>query len=185
MPKKAMNRTTAVNTEAVETPVGEEKKVEHTKRVFNADDEILCRSVTDGKLFVDGLKTGMKYVFPDYNDEAEIEYRDLVALIRARDKSVFKPRFIVEDQDFINEYPTLRKFYDEHYSVMNLKDILTHPDYQMKQEIANLPQSAIDSLKTMAVSQIVSGEIDSVRKIRALDEAFGTNLSLFNELLAN
>ena len=181
MPRKAMNKTT---TDAATEPVVIKEDTQQTKRVFKADDGILCRSVTQGKLFVDGMKTGMKYMFPDYDGEAEIEYRDLVALVRARDKSVFNPRFIIMDEDFINEYPTLKQFYDTHFSTTNIVEILDMPEYQMKQEIAKLPKGAVDSLKSMAANKVVTGEIDSIRKIKALDEAFGTDLSLLNELFS-
>lgn len=182
MPRKAMTKTTTVKTEET---IEEVKQNKSEPRTFDPNDGILCRSVTHGKLFVDGLKTGMKYTFLDYDDESDIEYRDLVALVRARDKSVYNPRFIIMDEDFIAEYPTLKKFYSDHFSTKNIKEILTLPDNQMKEEISKLPKGAVDSLKSIAVNQIVSGEIDSVRKIKALDEAFGTDLSLLNELLSD
>lgn len=185
MARKAADKTvTAVNEEVNNTVVKEEApKTE--KRVFDPNEGIPCRSVTHGKLFVDGIRTGMKYTFFDYDDVADIEYRDLVALIRSRDKSVYNPRFIVMDEDFIAEYPTLKKFYDEHFSTKNIREILTYPDRQMKDAISKLPKGAVDSLKSIAVNQIVSGEIDSIRKIKALDEAFGTDLSLLNELISD
>ena len=179
MPRKSMSKTT-VTTEPT-TPV--ETKPE--KKVFEPNEGVICRSVTHGKLFVNGVKTGMKYMFLDYDDEVEIEYRDLVGLVRARDKAVYNPRFIIMDEDFIAEYPTLQKFYKEHFSTTNLGEILEMPNGQMVEAIAKLPKSAVDSLKAIAVNQIMSGEIDSVRKIKALDEAFNTDLSLFNELLAD
>ncbi len=154
------------------------------KKVFEPNEGIPCRSVTHGKLFVDGIKTGMKYTFYDYDDVSDIEYRDLVALVRARDKSVYNPRFIVMDEDFIAEYPALKKFYDDHFSMKNIKDILTLPDYEMKEAIRKLPKGAVESLKSIAVNQIASGEIDSIKKIKALDEAFGTDLSLLNAILS-
>lgn len=178
MGRKPMNRTTTV--------VNEDNNVESVeKKTFDANEGVLCRSVTHGRLFVDGVKTGMKYSFYDYDDESEIEYRDLVALVRSRDKAIYNPRIIIMDEDFIEEYPTLKKFYDEHFSTKNIKDILTMPDYQMKEEISKLPKGAVDSLKSIAVGQIASGEIDSIRKIKALDEAFGTELSLLNELMSD
>lgn len=183
MARKAMSKTTVETVAATDEVVVNEEVKNTTKRTFDPNEGIPCRSVTHGKLFVNGVKTGMKYVFYDYDDVSDIEYRDLVGLIRSRDKAVYNPRFIIMDEDFIAEYPTLKKFYDEHFSVRNIKDILTLPDYQMKEEISKLPKGAVDSLKSIAVNQIVSGEIDSVRKIKALDEAFGTDLSLLNELL--
>lgn len=186
MTKKTVNTEEVKTKEVVEETTGKTPvKAEETKRVFSPNDAIPCRSITHGKLFVGGTKTGMLYIFADYDDESDIEYRDLVALIRAKDKAIYEPRFIIMDEDFIEEYPALKKFYDDHFSNMNIKEILELPDYQMRKEISKLPKGAVDSLKSIAVNQIVSGEIDSIRKIKALDEAFGTNLSLLNELLAD
>ena len=174
-------RTTKKKTEdEIETVVEKE-----TKRTFEPNDGIPCRSVTHGHLFVDGVKTGMKYIFYDYDDVSDIEYRDLVALIRSKDKAIYNPRIIIMDEDFIEEYPALKKFYKDHFSTVNIKDILTLPDRQMKDAISKLPKGAVDSLKSIAVNQIASGEIDSIRKIKALDEAFGTDLSLLNDLLSD
>ena len=182
MPRKAMPKT-AVKTEEVNEEV-KQTTAKSVKREFNPNDGILCRSVTHGQLYVDGIKTGMKYIFSDYDDESDIEYRDLVALVRARDKAVYKPRFIIMDEDFIEEYPTLKKFYDEHFATTNIKEILEMPEYEMKEAISKLPKGAVDTLKSIAVNKIVSGEIDSIRKIKALDEAFNTDLSLLSELLS-
>ena len=155
------------------------------KKVFDQSDGVLCASITQGKLYVEGSKTGMLYSFSDYGDETEIEYRDLVGLIRSKDKSVFEPRFVVEDKDFIEEYPALKKFYDDEFSVQNIKNILLMPDDQMVAEIEKLPRGAADSLKSIAAEQVATGQIDSVRKIKALDSVFGTNLNLLGELFLN
>lgn len=179
--RKTMAKT-EVKTEEVKQTT---EKAPIAKKEFDPSDGILCRSVTHGALYVTGTKTGMPYQFSDYDDESELEYRDLVALIRAKDKAIYEPRFIIMDEDFIDEYPTLKKFYADHFSTKNIKEILDLPEYEMKEAISKLPKGAVDSLKSIAVNQIVSGEIDSVRKIKVLDEAFGTDLSLLNELLSD
>lgn len=176
MPRKATTKTD----EFIEQEVEEVKP-----KKFNPNDGVRCRSVTHGILFVDGLASNMKYTFVDYDYETEILYRDLVALVVARNKAIYNPRIIIMDEDFISEYPTLGKFYKEHFATKNIKEILDMPEYQMKEAISRLPKGAVESLKSMAVNQIISGEIDSIRKIKALDEAFGTDLSLLNELLSN
>ena len=180
MPRKAMPKT-AVKTEEINEEV-KQTASKPVKKEFDPNEGVLCRSVTYGQLYVDGIKTGMKYIFSDYDDETDIEYRDLVALVRAKDKSVYKPRFIVMDEDFIEEYPTLKKFYSDHFATTNIKEILELPEYEMKEAISKLPKGAVETLKSMAVNQIVNGEIDSIRRIKALDEAFGTDLSLISEL---
>lgn len=184
MPRKAMTKST-LKTEEVKTEEVKQTVSKPELKKFNPNDGIRCRSVTHGILFVDGLATNMKYTFVDYDYETEITYRDLVALVVARNKAIYNPRIIIMDEDFIAEYPALGKFYKEHFATKNIKEILDMPDYQMKEAISKLPKGAVESLKSIAVNMIVSGEIDSIRRIRTLDEAFGTDLSLLNELLSN
>lgn len=172
------------NKESVtETKKATEKKTETVKKkTFDPSDGILCRSVTQGKLFYEGTKTGILYTFSDYGDEVEIEYRDLVAAVRSRAGVVFNPYFIVEDNDFLVDQPALGKFYSESYTKRDLRAILNDPINEMIEELKALPQTALDNLKIIAATQIKSGELDSVRKIRALDEFFGTNMELLSEL---
>ena len=159
------------------------KEEKPKKKVFEQSDGIMCRSVVSGSLYFEGAKTGMLYSFTDYGDETEIEYRDLAAAVRSKDKAVYTPRFIVVDEDFIDEFSALRKFYDDQYTIKDLKSILKMPDGDMVNAINCLPKGALENLKTLAVKQISSGEIDSVRKIKALDEAFGTNLNLLGDFV--
>lgn len=179
MATKTMQKKTAI-----EENQSVEETVESKKKIFNQSDGILCASITQGTLNVEGSKTGMIYRFSDYGDETEIEYRDLVGMIRTKDKAVFEPRFVVVDEDFIKEYPALKKFYDDEFSLQNIKEILTLPENKMIEEIKKLPTGALNSLKSIAAEQVYTGEIDSVRKIKALDSVFGTDLNLLGEFFS-
>lgn len=156
-----------------------EKKVE--QKVFDPSDGILCRSVTQGGLFMPGAKTHMVYEWVEYGDETQVEYADLAAAVRTKSSYVFGPMFIVEDDDFIREFPQLKKFYTENYSISDLEGILQMPLDKMSEEITTLPKTAIESLKVLAASSISDGTLDSVAKIKTLDELFGTNLSILAE----
>ena len=156
-----------------------EKKKE--KKVFKQDDGIVCRSVTQGGLFMEGPKSKMHYEWVQYGDITEVEYADLAALVRVKSTYVFGPWFMVDDDDFIEEFPQLKKFYNENYSLSDLEAILTYPAERMVNEIKALPKSAIESLKVLAASSINDGNLDSVSKIKALDDLFGTKLSILAE----
>lgn len=163
--------------------VKEEKTVKKPKKkTFQPSEGIKCRSVVQGGLFMDGQKTQMQYRWTDYGDEVEVEYRDLVAEVRTRSPFVFNPFFIVDDEDFINEFPQLKQFYMQSYSVRELRDILNLPVGEMVSKMKTLPKGAVESLKTIASSQVASGRLDSVKKIKALDEFFGTDLNLLQSL---
>lgn len=152
------------------------------KRAFAQDDYIMCRSVTVGDLWYDGPKSHTTHNWVDYGDENEVEYRDLAASVRSRSKYIFGPLFVIEDEDFVNEFPQLKKFYEEQYTVDDLKSVLDLSVNDMIATLQTLPQSAVNSLKSIASTMIVNGQLDSVKKIKALDDFFGTELNLLSSI---
>ena len=166
--------------EVSETKKTQTKKVE--KRKFEQNEGISCRSVVQGGVYMTGNKTKAPYEWSDYGDRTEVEYCDLVSLVRERSGYLFNPFIVVEDEDFIAEFPQLEKFYSQNYSIMELSNILSLPVEQMEREISTLPKTAVDSLKKIAANQVSLGQIDSVSKIKALDKIFGTDLNLIAEV---
>lgn len=161
-----------------------EESVVKPKKKFDQSDGIVCRSVTEGRLYMVGKKTHILYTWDDYGDETEVEYADLVASIRANRKNgyVFTPCFIIQDEDFIEEYPQVKQFYEKASKTSDLKSILNEPVDKMVEDIKALPPTAMDALKNMAATQVQNGKLDSVKKIRALDDLFGTDLNLLASL---
>lgn len=180
MPRTNLSKLAEKENEEVEVKEEVKKPV---KKEFLQSDGIMCRSVTQGLLYFQGPKTDMIYSFSDYGDETEIEYRDLVAAIRTKDRAVYDPRFIVDNADFIKEFPTLEKFYSDKFTNKDIKAILNLPVNEMKERAKELPPGAFESLKSIAAAQVGSGQLDSIKKIRALDELFGTDLNLLSDLL--
>lgn len=162
--------------------VVEDTKPKKEKRKFEATDGVRCRSIFAGELFMEGIKSNILYDFATRNDEVEIEYQDLVASVRSNTPYISKPLIIVEDEDFINEFPQLKKIYESMYSYRDLKDILYLPLGEMVNAINGLPDGAKESIKKIAATQINSGLLDSVKKINALDDIFNTKLINLTDL---
>ena len=99
-------------------------------------------------------------------------------MIRAHRVSVYKPRFIIQDEEFVAQHKDLKELYDSLYSIKDLKDILNLPVAQMRKAIEELPEGAFESIKGVAASMIHNGQYDSVKKIKVLDEIFDTKLLL-------
>jgi hypothetical protein len=91
---------------------------------------------------------------------------------------MYKPRFIVLDEDFIKEYPNLEEVYASLYTVQDLKNMLKLSATQLKKAVEALPNTAKENLKTIVVTMIDSGQFDSVQRIKVLDEVFGTEMLL-------
>lgn len=160
----------------------EEKAVVVEKKKFRADDTILCRSIAAGKLVMIGAATGMVYRWPDYGSEAEVEYKDLANAVRAHSGHVYEPYFIIEDEDFVDEFVELKKFYKEKFTIRELTDILLMNDNEMEDKISILPKGAREQLINIASTKISTGELDSVRKIKALERILGVDFSLVAEM---
>ena len=187
--KKATTETTIEEvTEAMEVAEIVEEVVETVKETkieikkFKETDPIKCVSITAGELGMLGIKTGINYTWAGRGDETDVEYQDLVAAIRSGKKQITAPRFIIKDEDFLALYPQVEKIYSSMLSYNDLKDILKLDVVNMKKVISQLPAGAKDSMKNIASTQITNGFLDSVQKIKALDEIFDTKFMLMTEL---
>ena len=156
-----------------------EMTVEMFERVFAPEDTIPCRSLVSGGLYIEGSRSHILYSWADCGDVVDVEYRDLVYLVRTReDVNIYSPRIIIEDEDFIEQNKSVKDFYDSMYTTGDLNDILLLPISDMKSAIEQLPRGAKESIKGIASTMINSHILDSVQKIKVLDEIFGTNMLL-------
>jgi uncharacterized protein YfbU (UPF0304 family) len=144
-------------------------------RKFEAMEGVMCRSIVDGVLVMGGIKSNNFYKWADTNDVAEVEYQDLVSAVRSNTKYVFAPFFIIEDEDFLAQFPQVQKVYDSMYTTKDLKEILSLPVNAMMDAINALPNGSKDNLRDIAGKMVLNGQLDSVQKIKALDEFYNTN----------
>lgn len=161
--------------------IKEEVTANVPRRRLTDGDYILCHSVTAGGLNIN-CRSRNHYEFKDYGFKSEIEYRDLVELVRKHSDHIFLPRIIIDDDDFLNEFPELRNFYREQFTTSDFKEILKLSPERMEREIENLPNDVKDTIKSLAATMVGNGEIDSVKKIRTLTKVFGTDFNLLSEL---
>lgn len=155
------------------------KEDEYKPKEFDAEDLIPCRSMVSGQLFVEGIRSKLLYIWADYNDICDVQYNDLIYMVRSyKDKTIYEPRIIVEDEEFLRQNPKLKEFYDSLYTEGDLFEIINLPTYQMTECINKLPIGCKEALKGIVSTMIDSGSLDSVQKIKALDEIFGTNMLL-------
>ena len=184
----AKPKVTTVETEVIDNIIEEtvvEEKVTPVivkeKKVFTDSDYILCRSVCSGGLNVVS-QSGNLYEFKDYGAECEINYRDLVTMIRRGSDHVFLPRFVILDDDFLKDFPTVQKVYGTMYTMNDLVEILELPISHMKTEIAKLPKATKDSMRNLIATQIANGKLDSISKVRVLTELFNSDFNLLSDL---
>ena len=157
------------------------KEVVKQKKVFTDSDYITCRSVWSGGLNVVS-QSGNLYKFKDYGFDCDINYRDLVTMIKRGSEHVFLPRFVILDEDFLQDYPTVQRVYGTMYTKEDLLDILDLPVSRMRTEIEKLPKATKNSMRNLVSTQIANGKLDSISKVRALTEIFGSDFNLLSDL---
>jgi len=179
----SMRKTTSTSTKApTESEVVKETTVKE-KRVFDKEDLIPCRSITFGELLMVGAKTKFVYKWANYDDVQEVEYQDLIYDVKIPGGSYSRfPRFVVIDDDFLDQNPILNDVYSKIYSKQDIRKILDLSPSELKKTVEGLPKGVKDSLKTMVSTMITSGSFDSMNKIKILDELLDTQMAqtLFN-----
>lgn len=162
----------AVVKETVKEPVKKEP------RQFNQHDLILCRSVTAGWLGCGG-KSGQYYTFENFGDECEVEYQDLFALKQRKSPYLFAPLFVIEDDELLENprWADVQKFYnDKVYSMDDIEAVLNIPAGQFENALKSLPKGLAKTLQVEVAKRIEDGTFDSLRKIKIIDDVFGTDL---------
>lgn len=179
----SMKKTTSTSTKAPAKSEVVKETTDKEKRVFDKEDLIPCRSITFGELLMVGAKTKFVYKWANYDDIQEVEYQDLIYDVKIPGGSYSKfPRFIVIDDDFLEQNPILNDVYSKIYSKQDIREILNLSPNELKKAVEGLPKGVKDSLKTMVATMITSGSFDSMNKIKILDELLDTQMAqtLFN-----
>lgn len=163
--------------EIVETEV--KKPVAKVTRKYDPDEQITCRSITYGELLVVGPKSKLLYSWSNYGDTTPVEYQDLQALRSIRSAHLLKPRIVVEDEELIAQWG---KDFENLYSKIvdvDVEKILDLPIGKFKTALKNAPKGVQQAVKNIAGEKILDGSLDSLAKIKAIDEILGTDLKLY------
>ena len=137
---------------------------------------IPCRSICNGVLYVHGPNSNSDYMFWNFDDVQDIQFQDLDAFVKRHANCIYKPQFIIEDEEFIAQNPQIQQVYDSMYTKQDLREILNLPKAQMVKAINELPLGAKEAIKGLASSMIERGTLDSIEKVKAIDEIFDTKL---------
>lgn len=143
---------------------------------FQDTDLITCTSITTGILAMIGVKSGTAYTWDTMGDVTDVEYRDLISAVRRKSPFVYAPRFIIQDEDFLSQHKDIADLYANLYSAGDLRQVLKLSPSQLRSAIKDMPYGAQDTLKTVAIMAIDDGSLDSVQRVKVLDEVLGTDM---------
>lgn len=150
-----------------------------TPRKFAPDELITCRSITYGELLLSGTKSKLLYSWANYGDTTEVEFQDLQALKSTRSSYLYRPRIVIEDEELVEQWG---KDFGEMYKNIvdvDVEDLFKLPLNQFKSRLKKAPKGVQQAVKNIAGEKILNGSLDSLAKIKAIDEILGTDLKLY------
>lgn len=177
MAKNKENEVLVNENDAVEEVVVEKKTAAKKQaHKFAPDDMIPCRSVTYGELLLEGFKTKALYTWANEGDVTEVEFQDLQALQSRKSRFLTDPLFIIEDEDLVSNWSSMLKPIYSRIEEANLEELLQLPVTKLKNKLKASPDGVKSSVKSMVAAKILTGEFDSLNRIKAIDEVLGTQL---------
>lgn len=169
----------ATKKEVVTEESVEQEVKKPTPRKYAPDDLIPCRSVTYGELLLSAPKSKLMYVWANYNDVTEVEFQDLQALKSTRSNYLFRPRIVIEDEELVEQWS--KDFKDMYSKIthVDVEEIFDLPIGKFKTALKNAPKGVQQAVKNIAGEKIMNGSLDSLAKIKAIDDILGTDLKLY------
>lgn len=166
-------------TDEIENVVEVKSEPKKAPRKFEQDERIRCRSITFGELLLTAPKTRQLYKWSGYGDVTEVEFQDLQALRSSRSSYLFKPRFVIEDEELAEQWD--KDFGDiyKHITNTDVEDIFKLPIAQFRSKLKSAPKGVQLAVKNIAGEKILNGSLDSLAKIKAIDEILNTDLKLY------
>ena len=156
----------------------EKAKPQPVQKTYDQHDLILCRNVSAGWLKMTG-KSGIPYVWNATGDLCEVEYGDLWARKTAKSEYLYKPYFVIEDEELLEQprWKDLKTFYDEKvYGLDNVDAIINVPSSSIRRVLVELSDGMKNAVAVRAATMIENGSLDSLKKIKIIDEVCGTDL---------
>lgn len=180
-PSTKAKENTNVEVTSVETVT--EKVVEEPKkatsrpknRKFDPTETFPCRSVCYGELILEGYKTKMIYTWANAGDYADVEFQDLQALQSRKSRFLTDPLFIIEDDELVEYWGSMLKPLYEKIENDNIEELLNLSPSELQNKLKTLPSGMKDSVKSMTAAKIMNGELDSINRIKVIDEVLGTD----------
>lgn len=177
--KKTAEKAAETKQNTVTETITEDVAVKETakaKRIYKAEDVIMCRSVTVGELICESKKhRGQVYRWMDYGDTCDVEYQDLLAMKSMKSAFIYAPQFIILDEQLMNDW-RLTNLYKEFLGFDNPDELFHLPANELREKLKNAPEGLKSALQDMAGQYMRDRKIDSLSVIEVLDEMLGISL---------
>jgi hypothetical protein len=162
--------------------VAKAPEIQPTKRAkrveIDRNEMIECRSATNGKLIYVSNRTSEKYLWDDFNAVVFIDMGELLTM-KSSQPAFFNDVLIVLDDEDAVEYLGLKKLYETVFKLDDLDAFFDQPINELAEILPKLPKGLQKTVSTRARKLVENGRLDSLSKIKLIEEKLGVDLQLF------
>ena len=176
---KTNAKTKPVETvETVEEVVEQKAPARPKKRLeINRDELIVCRSATENLVYI-SKRTGEKFEWAEFGDVQYITLGELITMKSTQPRFLKEGWLIIDDEEAIEQLG-LAKMYGNIFEIEDMAEFLEKDPYEMERILKNMPRGFKNSIAQFAREQVESGELDSNRKIKLLEQLLDVDLKIF------
>lgn len=171
MPRKKAAVDTAQPTDVTEV---------NTKKEYQPYDLIPCESLVNGTLYYLSPKSNQMYEWANNGDIRDVSYEDLLSMKQSHSQILYRPCIMIKDAKLLAEprwrdIDTLYKGYDI-LSLADAEKIIGLDPNSLKKALEKLNPAMRIVICDTATDMIEKGTLDSIQKIKVIDEICGTEL---------
>lgn len=176
-PKVEPENTTAVAETATEQSAEEDTRCKYRARDVDTSQMILVRNGFQGLLVYKSSRTGELFEWDEFGGEQEMELRELINAKNSAKGFFINNWFLFDDEDaWVIDYLGVGVYYKNTLNVEEFDELFNMSPDEIGDIVASLSDGQKRSLSYRARVKIANEEIDSMKMIRALEEALGTAL---------
>lgn len=153
----------------------EDKKTPIRKKEIDRFEPIPVMNVTNGKLIYVSKKTGAEWVWGDYGDIEYVEFQELLTMRSGQKRFLDEPFLLILEEDVV-DYLGLNKMYDSMINLDSLDDIFKLNQKDFEEIVEKSPKGIKHSIVTRARQKVENETLDSVKKIKYINERFNTDI---------
>ena len=175
----------AAKTTIDKIPIGDAVLEENTKtprivekEKLSLDTIVYCRNGTSGELVYHSKRNhGYSIVWTEFGQEEPIELAELIQMRNSAPR-FFTDNWILIEDDSVLRYLGVDKYYKNALNYENFDTLFREPPEVIIKKISVMSKGLRATVSEIAREKIRSGEFDSVKRIKAMEDALGIELAV-------
>lgn len=153
----------------------DQREVFKARPVIDPHSTVLVRNGFQGKLVYRSRRTGEVFVWNGFGDEQEMEVQEL-RNAKGSDKAFFAQNWFLFDDPEVIDYLGVGTYYKNALSYDEFDELFDKTAEEIGERVERLSAGQKKSVAYRAAQLIASGDIDSRKKIVALERSTGIEL---------